>query len=191
MPTDGPSRELIIQAATDLLDDGGESALTLRFYRSPAHRLRSDLPPRRGQERRHRPRALVRSSTQTREALRHLALGLFDAIDAHPWAGAELSRQPWRPALLEFYENIDRLLDALAVTERARFDTAGTLVNYILGIAVQNAANARLRTGSDTERERPSWARGLSNNRTASGVSELSGLGLPPLMFPPFHGHGG
>ncbi|WP_405435253.1 TetR/AcrR family transcriptional regulator C-terminal domain-containing protein [Streptomyces avidinii] len=88
-----------------------------------------------------------------RTALRHLALGLFDAIDAHPWVGAELSRQPWRPALLDFYESIGRLLDALAVPEKARFDAAGTLVNYVLGVAAQNAANARLRAGSDTDRE--------------------------------------
>ena len=60
-----------------------------------------------------------------REALRRLVLGLFDAIDAHPWVGAELSREPWRPALLDFYESVGRLLDALAVPERARFDAAG------------------------------------------------------------------
>ncbi|MFF0470009.1 hypothetical protein ACFYPX_21545 [Micromonospora zamorensis] len=50
--------------------------------------------------------------------------------------GAELSRQPWRPALLDFYESIGILLDALAVPEEARFDAAGTLVNYVLGVAV-------------------------------------------------------
>ena len=40
--------------------------------------------------------------TDPRAALRQLAAGLFDAIDAHPWVGAELSRAPWRPALLDF-----------------------------------------------------------------------------------------
>jgi len=87
-----------------------------------------------------------------REALRRLVLGLFDAIDAHPWVGAELSREPWRPALLDFYESVGRLLDALAVPERVRVDAAGALVNYVLGVAGQNAANARRRAGGDTDR---------------------------------------
>ena len=90
--------------------------------------------------------------TEPREALRRTAVGLFDAIDAHPWVGAELSRQPWRPAMLEFYESIGRLLDALAVPDRARFDAAGALVNYVMGVAGQNAANARRRAGGDTDR---------------------------------------
>lgn len=62
-----------------------------------------------------------------------------------------LSRQ--LTALLDFYESIGRLLDALAVPEKARFDAAGTLVNYVLGVAVRNAANARHLTGHDTDRE--------------------------------------
>jgi hypothetical protein len=87
-----------------------------------------------------------------RAALRALALGLFDAIAAHPWVGAEFSRQPWRPALLDFYEGVGSLLDALGVPEKARFDAAGALVNYVLGVAAQNASNARLRAGGDTDR---------------------------------------
>ncbi|GAA1637542.1 hypothetical protein GCM10009733_038290 [Nonomuraea maheshkhaliensis] len=58
----------------------------------------------------------------------------------HPWVGAEPFRQPWRPALLDFYESVGRLPHALAVPERARFDAAGALVNCVLGVAVQNAA---------------------------------------------------
>ncbi|WP_106967249.1 TetR/AcrR family transcriptional regulator C-terminal domain-containing protein [Streptomyces sp. Tu 6176] len=58
-------------------------------------------------------------------------------------SGAQPCR-PWRPALLDFYESIGRLLDALGVPEEPRFDAAGTLVNHVLGVAAQNAANARL-----------------------------------------------
>ena len=35
-------------------------------------------------------------------------------------------------------------MQALGVPERAQFDSASVLVNYILGVAGQNAANARM-----------------------------------------------
>ena len=89
---------------------------------------------------------------EPREGLQTVALGLFDAIDAHPWVGAQLSREPWRPALTEIYERIGGLLDALGVPERALFDAAGALVNYVLGVAGQNAANARLLAVGDADR---------------------------------------
>lgn len=160
--TEGLSRELIIQTATDLLDSGGESALTLRAltvrlstgYGAIYHHVadKSDLLAAATDDIITRVLSGAVTDADPRETLRRLALGLFDAIDSHPWVGAELSRQPWRPALLDFYESIGRLLDALAVPERARFDAAGTLVNYVLGVAVQNAANARHLAGHDTDR---------------------------------------
>ncbi|MCF0096205.1 TetR/AcrR family transcriptional regulator [Micromonospora sp. MH99] len=160
--TDALSRELIIQTATEILDSDGESALTLRAltvrlktgYGAIYHHVadKNDLLAAATDD----VITNVLSGTVTtggpRETLRLLALGLFDAIDAHPWVGAELSRQPWRPALLDFYESIGSLLDALAVPEGARFDAAGTLVNYVLGVAVQNAANARHLADGDTDR---------------------------------------
>jgi AcrR family transcriptional regulator len=160
--TDSLSRELIIQAATELLDSGGESALTLRAltvrlstgYGAIYHHVadKGDLLAAATDDVITRVLSGAATGTDPRETLRRLTLGLFDAIDAHPWVGAELSRQPWRPALLDFYESVARLLDALAVPERARFDAAGTLMNYVLGVAVQNAANARHLAGSDTDR---------------------------------------
>ena len=160
--TDGLSRELIIQAATELLDSGGESALTLRAltvslrtgYGAIYHHVadKSDLLAAATDDIITDVLSGAVIDTDPRETLRRLALGLFDAIDAHPWVGAELSRQPWRPTLLDLYESIARLLDALAVPERARFDAGGTLMNYVLGVAVQNAANARHLANSNTDR---------------------------------------
>ncbi|MFB4278968.1 hypothetical protein ACBJ59_27005 [Nonomuraea sp. MTCD27] len=112
-------------------------------------------------EHRLRPGAVV--DADPREALRGVALGLFDAIDAHPWVGAELSRQPWRPALLDFYESVGRLLHALAVPERARFDAAGALVNYVLGVAAQNAASRG--RGRDQETGRADFLAGIASLR--------------------------
>ncbi len=160
--TDGLSRELIIKTATELLDGGGESALTLRAltirlstgYGAIYHHVtdKGDLLAAATDDIITRVLSGTAADGDPRETLRSLAVGLFDAVDAHPWVGAELSREPWRPALLDFYESVGRLLNALAIPEEALFDAAGTLVNYVLGVAAQNAANARhLSGGSDRE----------------------------------------
>ena len=86
----------------------------------------------------------VVGDAEPREAIRTIALGVFDAIDAHPWVGAQLSREPWQSAMLQIFEGIGGRLQALGVPERAQFDAAAALVNYVLGVAGQNAANARL-----------------------------------------------
>jgi AcrR family transcriptional regulator len=159
---DGLSRELIVKVATDLLDAGGETALTFRAlttrlntgYGAVYHHVanKSDLLAAATDDIIAGVMTGVVVDAEPREALRAVALGLFDAIDAHPWVGAQLSREPWRPALLEIYERIGGLLDALAVPERALFDAAGALVNYVLGVAGQNAANARLLADSAADR---------------------------------------
>ncbi|WP_060907821.1 TetR/AcrR family transcriptional regulator [Streptomyces scabiei] len=161
--TDGLSRELIIRTAIEMLDDGGEKALTLRAltvrlstgYGAIYHHVadKGDLLAAAADDVITGVVSGAAGDTDPRAALRQLAAGLFDAIDAHPWVGAELSRAPWRPALLDFYESVGGLLHALAVPEKARFDAAGALVNYVLGVAAQNAANARLRSGDDRDRE--------------------------------------
>ena len=47
---------------------------------------------------------------------------------------------------------IAAVTSALGVPERAVSDSAGVLVNYILGVAGQNAANARARANSKMDR---------------------------------------
>jgi AcrR family transcriptional regulator len=160
--TDGLSKELIVKAATGILDAGGETALTFRAltthlstgYGAIYHHVanKSDLLAAATDDVIAGVLTGVVVEAEPRETLRTVALGLFDAIDAHPWVGAQLSREPWRPALLAIYERIGGLLDALGVPERALFDAAGALVNYVLGVAGQNAANARLLTYSEADR---------------------------------------
>jgi len=160
--TDGLSKEVIVRTATELLDADGETALTLRAltnrlntgYGAIYHHVanKSDLLAAATDEIIARVMTGVVIDADPRDALRAVALGLFDAIDAHPWVGAQLSREPWRPALLDVYESIGRLLEALEVPEQALFDAAGALVNYVLGVAGQNAANTRVLADSDANR---------------------------------------
>jgi hypothetical protein len=76
---------------------------------------------------------------------------VFDAIDAHPWVGAQLSHEPWRTAMLQIFESFGQQLQALGVHERVQFEGASALLNYVLGLAGQYAAGARL-LPSDTDR---------------------------------------
>ena len=152
--SDALSKERIVQASIEILDTDGESALT---FRALAARLatgagaiywhianKNDLLAATTDDVIARVMTDVVGNTQPREAIRAIALGVFDAIDAHPWVGTQLSREPWRAALLQIFEGIGGQIQALGVPEAAQFDSASALLNYILGVAGQNAANARL-----------------------------------------------
>ena len=77
--------------------------------------------------------------------------GNVDDRGAHPWMGAQLSRErPWQSAMLQTLESVGERLQALGVPERAQFDCVSALVSYVFGAAAQSAANARLLTrGTD------------------------------------------
>jgi hypothetical protein len=94
-----------------------------------------------------------------KETIRAVAIGVFDAIDAHPWVGAQLARvpseaqlaqEPSQSAMLDIFERIGRALQALGVPVARQFTAASALLSYILGVGSQNAANARaLASGVD------------------------------------------
>jgi AcrR family transcriptional regulator len=152
--TDALSKERIVEAAIEILDADGESALT---FRALAARLatgsgaiywhvanKNELLMATTNNVIARVMADVVSGAEPREAIRAIALGVFDAIDAHPWVGTQLSSEPWQSAVMEIFEGIGGQLLALDVPERAQFDCASALLNYVLGLAGQYAAGARL-----------------------------------------------
>ena len=159
--TDALSKQRIVTVAIEILDAGGETALT---FRALAARLatgsgaiywhvasKNDLLTAATDDVIARVMTEVASSAEPQEAIRAIALGAFDAIDAHPWVGTQLSREPWQPAILQILEGVGGQLQALGVPGRAQFDCASALVNYILGLAGQYAAGARL-LPRDTDR---------------------------------------
>jgi AcrR family transcriptional regulator len=152
--TDALSRERIVETAIEILDAGGESALTVRALTA---RLatgsgaiywhvggKNELLAATTNDVIARVMTKVVDGTVPREAIRAVALGVFDAIEAHPWVGAQLHREPWQSAMLQIFEGIGGQLQALGVPEAAQLDCGFVLVNYVLGVAGQNAANARL-----------------------------------------------
>src|SRR5580704_6561364 len=151
---DALSKERIVAAALEILDTEGERALTLRALTA---RLATgsgaiywhvatmkDLLAAAADDVIGRVMTEVAGDTEPPEAIRAITLGVFDAIDAHPWVGTQLSREPWQPAMLQILESVGRQLQALGVPEPAQFDCASALLNYVLGLAGQYAAAARL-----------------------------------------------
>ena len=151
--TDALSRERIVQAAIELLDAEGESGLT---FRALATRLatgagaiywhvanKGELLAATTDDVVDGAMNIVAEDATPADAIRAVALALFDAIDVHPWVGAQLAREPWQSAMLQIFERIGVQLQALRVPKRALFFAASALVNYVLGVAGQNAANAR------------------------------------------------
>jgi len=152
--SDALSKERIVEAAIEILDTEGEGALT---FRTLAARLatgagaiywhvasKDELLAAATDDVIARVLTGVVGGRDPRETIRANALGVFDAIDAHPWVGTQLSREPWQPALIQIFEGVGAPLQALGVPEQARFDAASALVSYILGLAGQYAAGARL-----------------------------------------------
>jgi AcrR family transcriptional regulator len=152
--TDALSKERIVETAIEILDTDGESALTFRaltarlatgagaIYWHVANK--GELLAATTNDVIARVMTEVAGDAEPGEAIRAIALGAFDAIDAHPWVGAQLSREPWHSAMLQIFEGIGQQLQALGVPEPAQFDCATALLNYILGLAGQYAAGARL-----------------------------------------------
>ena len=147
------SKDRIVDTAIDLLDKSGEDGLT---FRALSEKLATG------------PGALYWHVANKSELLtaacdaviaatinacaiagtpaatiRALALAMFDAIDSHPWVGSALTRVPGQLPTVRILEGIGRQVDALGVPGDEQWATAGALLNYILGVAGQNAANGQ------------------------------------------------
>jgi AcrR family transcriptional regulator len=151
---DALSRERIVDAAIELLNDEGENGLT---FRALATRLatgpgaiywhianKSELLGAATDAVIARAMGEVIAFATPHEAIRRIAVGVFETIDAHPWVGTQLSRAPWETATLQIFERIGRQVQALGVPGGAQFTSASALLSYIIGVSIQNAANGRL-----------------------------------------------
>ncbi|WP_369977041.1 TetR/AcrR family transcriptional regulator [Xanthomonas bundabergensis] len=148
------TREQIVEAAIALLDERGEAGLT---FRALSERLATG------------PGALYWHIADKRDlltaacdaivartlhapfagatpeaAIRALALGMFDAIDAHPWIGSALNRAPGELPIVRVVERIGQQVCALGVADAEQWPAVSALLSYILGVGGQNAANTQL-----------------------------------------------
>ncbi|WP_307061954.1 TetR/AcrR family transcriptional regulator [Streptomyces sp. B3I8] len=156
------SRERIVAAAVELLDTVGEGGLT---FRALAERLatgpgaiywhvagRSELLAAATDAVLTTAAVGDDPDATPHETVRALALGLFDAIDDHPWVGTQLVGTPSQSPMLPVFEQLGRQVRALGVPRGAWFSAVSALWNYILGVAGQNAANARMPQPATTDR---------------------------------------
>ena len=155
--TEALSRERIVEAAVELLDTTGEGGLTFRVL---TERLATGPGAiywhvaNKGELLAAATDAVVaaalaiehaESPGSPREEIRAVALGLYEAIDEHPWLATQLStqlsRSPWGPVTPRILESIGQQVRALGVPEGNWFTATSVLMHYILGAAGQNAAN--------------------------------------------------
>jgi AcrR family transcriptional regulator len=142
--SDALSRERIIEASIEILDKEGEGGLTVRAVTAHLATGRGAIYHHvAGKDDLLEEAADGVMSRVAGDDLRALALGVFDAIDAHPWVGAQLNREPLQPAVLRIWKGFGTHLHARGLTGRALTDAGSALVSYVLGAAAQHAAGAR------------------------------------------------
>lgn len=147
------TRDGIIDAAIEMLDAEGEGALTFRaltarlstgpgaIYHHVANK--DELLGAAADGIISKVVSDVRADEGPQQAIRAIALGVFDAIDAHPWLGVQLPREPWQPAAIRIWKAIGAQLNGLGISGRAQSNAGSALLSYVLGSAAQYAAGAR------------------------------------------------
>lgn len=166
--TQSLSPEVIVAAAIDLLDAGGEQALTFRALAEALQTGPGAIYHHLSNKRAILAAAaatLVTEVTRKRFAATPepadavvVLLGLFDVIDQHPWMGTQLTDDPRQPALLEILEAVGGCMETHKLGDEDLFTATTALVNYLLGVAGQYAAAAR---------HAPHSERSASDDRTA------------------------
>ena len=170
--TEALSRERIVETAVELLDAAGEDGLT---FKTLTERLATGPGAiywhvaNKGELLDAATDAVVTaaleiepsgSPSEVEPRIRAVALGLFTAIERHPWLATQLatqlSRSPSGSVTPRIFESIGRQVRALGVPEGNWFTATSALMHYILGAAGQHAANiASVRAlGSDADRAR-------------------------------------
>ena len=154
-PRQGESltRECIIEASIELLDASGEEGLT---FRALSQRLatgpgaiywhianKSDLLSAACDA------VVARAMDETvvttpKETIRAVALGLFDAINEHPWVGSAIPSSVGLSPIVRILVPVGKQIRALGVPDEQQWAAVGTLIAYILGVSKQNAANGQL-----------------------------------------------
>ena len=160
--TDALSKARIVEAAIEILDAGGEDALT---FRALSTRLatgsgaiywhvsdKDDLLAATADYVVARVMAEVIGDEEPREAIRAIALGVFDAIDAHPWVGSALTHAAGQLPMVRIVECLGQQVRALDVPDEEQWAAVSALLHYILGVAGQNAANTQFARTRDLDR---------------------------------------
>ncbi|KLD74034.1 TetR family transcriptional regulator, partial [Xanthomonas hyacinthi DSM 19077] len=150
-------------AAIVLLDEAGESGLT---FRALAERLvtgpgaiywhianKGELLIAACDAIVARAMSEARLDASPEASIRAIALGMFDAIDEHPWVGSALTHAPGQLPAVRLLERLGRSLRELGVRREREWTTVSALLSYVLGVGAQNAANRQFAFAEGLERD--------------------------------------
>jgi AcrR family transcriptional regulator len=156
------TRDRIIEASIKLLDSSGEGGLTFRIL---SERLdtgpgaiywhianKSDLLAAACDAIVARTMEAGMVGATPKATIRAIALGMFDAIDAHPWLGSALIRAELHLPLARIFEPIGQQVCALGVPDEKQWATVSALLSYILGVGGQTASNGQFARTRGIER---------------------------------------
>ena len=179
---DSLSRQRIVSTAIEILDSSGEGALT---FRTLSERLatgpgaiyghianKDDLLAAACDAVILQTLADCPDGETPASTIRAVAMGLFDAMDAHPWVGSALVRAQVNSPLVHILERLGQQVRALGTPAEAEWATVAALMNYILGVGGQNAANGQ-----------HARTRGLGREAFLTSVAE-AWLELDPEKYP-------
>lgn len=157
------SREVVVSAAVALLDEHGERGLTFRLL---TERLRTgagavywhvankdelvSLAADRvlGEALATHPGSAEKVEVQ----IRALAIGVFEALDHHPWAGRHVTASPALANALRLIDRIGTLLTTAGLPADRRFAVSTAIFNYITGVSAQ-ITGAAIAVGATTSRD--------------------------------------
>jgi AcrR family transcriptional regulator len=85
----------------------------------------------------------VVDSVERKDTIKNVALAVFDAMDEHPWIGSVMNRASAQMPVVRIIERVGAQIVNIGVPKAQRWLVVSALLNYILGVAGQNAANAQ------------------------------------------------
>ena len=160
--SDSLTRQRIIEAAIELLDIAGTRGLTFpalaahlntgagAIYYHVAHK--ADL--------------LIAACDAAVEAvlaptcgaspfleIREVSLALFDEVDKRPWIATALAQAPGSMPSIRILERFGQQIRKMGIDPAVEWSVVATLLNYVLGVGGQNAANAEMARDLGLDRE--------------------------------------
>ncbi|OZE83911.1 TetR family transcriptional regulator [Rhodococcus sp. 15-649-2-2] len=152
--SDALSKERIVQAAIEMLDEGGTDALTFRTLAAHLstgpgalyHHVgnRDDLLAATAEAVMSSAFEPMPENDAAERGVRGLTMRVFDVITTRPWVATQLAAAPWQPAVMHLFDRIGTELDTHGVPESAQFDAASVLLYHVLGVASQRDAGMQL-----------------------------------------------
>lgn len=160
---DALSRERIVEASIELLDDSGVAGLTFQALATKLstgagaiyHHVddKNDLLTAACDAIVVRAMSDVSEGPSPEGTIRSLALGMFDTVDNHPWIGSALHASPGQMPAVRLLERIGSQVQRMGVAPGKQWAVVSALLSYIMGVAGQNAANAQFAQANDLHRE--------------------------------------